>query len=197
MAMNFKIFNDKEALSAYTADLLRKQVNSNPESVLALQSHQELEWTFEKFVGEAKLYSVDFSQIYISTINSDADVSVLNNLPIPKGQLFTSGKASAIEQILDHRKRVNLALLYLNEDGKVGFNQSSSNEQLFAARELIIAASGESSAKEIKALYDASLDSDSDLSKIKSHRMVTVALDKDAASELDEDVVEYYSYQFA
>ena len=35
------------------------------------------------------------------------------------------------------------------------------------------------------------------LSEIKSHRMVTVVIDKDAAGGLDQDIVEYYTYKFA
>lgn len=197
MAMNFKVFNDKEALSAYTADLLRKQVYSNPNSIMALQNHENLEWTYEKFVGESKRYPSDFSQVYISTVSDDGDVSVLNNLPIPSDQIYTDGKGETISNILGKKKRLNLALLYLDEDGKVGFRSAENNTQLFEARELIVVVSGSNSAEVVKDLYNASEDGGSGLSEIKSHRMVTVALDKEAAGKLDDDIVEYYSYKFA
>lgn len=196
MAMNFKVFNDQEAVSAYVSDLLRKQVYSNKKSVLALESHKKLEWTYEKFVGETKRYPVDLSQVYISTINNDGNLSMLNNLELPADQLYTDGKAGSIERILENRKAVNLALLYLDEDGEVGFN-GYDNESIFAARELVITAIGSESAQVVKALYNASENNKDGFSGIKSHRMVTVALDQEAASALDKDIVDYYSYKFA
>lgn len=197
MAMNFKIFNDKEAVSAYAADLLRKQVHSNKNSVMALENHKDLEWTYEKFVGEIKRYPADLSQVYISTVNNDGDISILNKLSIPSGQIYTDGKEGSLEHILKDKKAVNLALLYLDKDSKLGFTQSINNELLFGAREIVIAASGKESAEAVKDLYNASENNAGGYSSVKSHRMVTVVLDTEAAAELDEDIKEYYSYKFA
>lgn len=197
MAMNFKIFNDKETLSVYVADLLRKQVHNNPNSVMALQNHADLHWAYEKFVGEAKQHPADFSQVYINTVNDEGDIDVLNKLPIPDDQLNLGGDSNTLINVMKNKKRIHLSLLYISDDGSVGFENSTGNENLYDSRELIVVATGSDKAGEIRKLYDAAENDGDDYSNIKTHRIVTIVLDKDAASNLDDDIADYYSHQFA
>ena len=48
MAMNFKIFDDKETFSVYIADILRKQVHNKPTSVLAVEMNEDLDWAYDR-----------------------------------------------------------------------------------------------------------------------------------------------------
>lgn len=41
MAMNFKVFKDAETAATFTADILRKQLNNNPTSIVGLHLNQE------------------------------------------------------------------------------------------------------------------------------------------------------------
>lgn len=88
-----------------------------------------------------------------------------------------------------------MALLNLNSNKKVGFNND--NDELFKAKELFIFASGADKSEVVRSLYDANLTGNGSLSEIKNHRMVTVVLDQAAAADLDQDIVEYYTYKFA
>src|SRR5699024_6465496 len=109
MAMNFKIYKDNELLSIYAADILRKQVHNNPTSIMALQLDEDLAWTYEKCVGEAKQHPADFSQVYLVGVGKGGDADVFSKLDIPDSQLRTDGTAEALNDVLDNKKRVNLA----------------------------------------------------------------------------------------
>src|SRR5699024_9126488 len=93
------------------------------------------------------------------------------------------------------KKKVNVALLNLNSNKKVGFNND--NDELFKAKEVFIYTTGGDKEKVVRSLYDANISDSSILSNIKNHRIVTVIINKDAAGRLDHDIVEYYSYKFA
>ncbi|WP_052254419.1 6-phosphogluconolactonase [Salinicoccus sp. YB14-2] len=196
MAMNFKIFDDKETFSVYIADILRKQVHNNPESVLAVEMNEDLDWAYEKFIGETKQHPADFSQVHISTVGKP-QTDILNKLQIPENQLHTDGSSDSLQNILKDKKQVSLGLLYLDAKGNVGFNNEDKNESLYDSRELFIVATGADKAETVKELYNSKENNQDAFSQIKSHRMVTVVLDRDAASSLDPDIVEYYSYKFA
>jgi len=196
MAMNFKIFDDKETFSVYIADILRKQVHNNPESVLAVEMNEDLDWAYEKFIGETKQHPADFSQVHISTVGKP-QTDILNKLQIPENQLYTDGSSDSLQNILKDKKQVSLGLLYLDAKGNVGFNNEDKNESLYDSRELFIVATGADKAETVKELYNSKENNQDAFSQIKSHRMVTVVLDRDAASSLDPDIVEYYSYKFA
>lgn len=196
MAMNFKIFDNKETFSVYIADILRKQVHNNPTSLLAVEMNEELEWAYEKFIGETKQHPADFSQVYISTVGKP-QTDILNKLQIPENQLHTDGSSDSLTSILKDKKQVSLGLLYLDSKGNIGFNDEGKNESLYDARELFIVATGADKAEAVKELYNAKENDGNAFSNVKSHRMVTVVLDREAASSLDPDIVDYYSYKFA
>lgn len=196
MAMNFKIFENKETFSVYIADILRKQVHNNPTSVLALEMNEDLEWAYEKFIGETKQHPADFSQVNISTVGKP-QTDILDKLEIPENQLHTDGSINSLNKILQDKKQVSLGLLYLDAKGDLGFHDEDKNESLYDARELFVVATGADKADVVKNLYNAKENNKGAFSQIKSHRMVTVVLDRDAASSLDPDIVDYYSYKFA
>lgn len=200
MAMNFKIFDTKETLSVYTADILRKQVHNNPTSLLALEMNEDLNWTYEKFVGETKQHPADFSQVNITLIGRPT-TDVLDKLTIPENQFHKDGSSESLNSLLDSKdkdkKQISLGLLYLDSKGNVGFNDEDKNEPVFDARELFVVATGTDKADVVRALYNAKENDKDAYSQIKSHRMVTVVLDREAASGLDPDIVDYYSFKFA
>lgn len=192
MAMNFKIFETKELADIFAADLLRKQIHNNPESILALDVNEDLSHVYEKFVGEVKNHPADLSEIQLYSVGRGG-LGIFKNLDIPSSQLNEGGTADDLDD--KGKKKVNVALLNLNSNKKVGFNND--NDELFKAKELFIYATGGDKEEVVRSLYDANLEGSSTLSNIKNHRMVTVVIDKDAAGRLDHDIVEYYSYKFA
>ncbi|MEK4555619.1 hypothetical protein [Jeotgalicoccus sp. FSL K6-3177] len=192
MAMNFKIFETKELADIFAADLLRKQIHNNPESILALDVNEDLSQVYEKFVGEVKNHPADLSEIQLYSVGRGG-LGIFKNLDIPSSQLNEGGTADDLDD--KGKKKVNVALLNLNSNKKVGFNND--NDELFKAKELFIYATKGDKEEVVRSLYDANLEGSSTLSNIKNHRMVTVVIDKDAAGRLDHDIVEYYSYKFA
>ena len=192
MAMNLKIFETKELADIFVADLLRKQIHNNPESILALDVNEDLSQVYEKFVGEVKNHPADLSEVQIFSVGRGG-LDVFKNLDIPSSQLNFGGTADDLDD--KGKKKVNVALLNLNSNKKVGFNND--NDELFKAKELFIFASGADKSEVVRSLYDANLTGNSSLSEIKNHRMVTVVLDQAAAADLDQDIVEYYTYKFA
>ncbi|CEA01150.1 Glucosamine-6-phosphate deaminase [Jeotgalicoccus saudimassiliensis] len=192
MAMNLKIFETKELADIFVADLLRKQIHNNPESILALDVNEDLSQAYEKFVGEVKNHPADLSEVQVFAVGR-GNLDVFKNLDIPSSQLNSGGTADDLDD--KGKKKVNVALLNLNPNKKVGFNNG--NDELFKAKELFIFASGADKSEVVRNLYDANLTGNGSLSEIKNHRMVTVVLDKAAAADLDQDIVEYYTYRFA
>lgn len=197
MAMNFKIYKDNELLSIYAADILRKQVHNNPTSIIAADLDKDLEWAYEKFVGETKQHPADFSQVYLVGVNKEVDADIFKKLDIPENQLKTEGTPSALQDVLGKKKHVNLALLTIGTDGKLGYSDSGSNDALFDAKEMILVATGKDKAKAVRELYNAKENGEETFGRVKQHRMVTVVLDEEAASELDQDIVNYYTSEFA
>ncbi|MFC3418516.1 hypothetical protein ACFOLA_03240 [Salinicoccus hispanicus] len=197
MAMNFKIFQDKELVSIYMADIIRKQVHNNPTSVIGLELNEELDWTYKKFVGESKQHPADFSQIYLVAINRDGDSEIFEKLDIPDDQLKLDGSADTMKKVLDDKDQANLTVLSIGANKNLGYTESGDNDQLFDSRELMLVATGSDKAEAIRSLYDAVENNDDDFGKIKKHRMVTVVMDTEAASRLDQDIVEYYTSEFA
>ncbi|MEZ2459402.1 6-phosphogluconolactonase [Salinicoccus roseus] len=197
MAMNFKIFKDKELVSIYLADIIRKQVHNNPTSVMGLEMNEELDWTYQKFVGESKQHPADFSQIYLVTINKDGDTEIFEKLDIPDNQLKRDGSVDSMKKVLDDKDQLNLAVLSIGANKNLGYNDSDGNDQLFDSRELILVATGNDKADAIRDLYDAVENDKDDFGKVKKHRMVTVVMDTEAASRLDQDIVDYYTSEFA
>lgn len=192
MAMNFKIFDTKELADIFVADLLRKQIHNNSTSILALDMNTDLSQAYEKFVGEVKNHPADLSQVELYAVGKGS-MEIFKKLDIPSSQLNDGGTADDLSN--KGKAKVNVALLNLNSNKKVGFNND--NEDLYKSKELLIYATGTDKSEVVRSLYDANLTGHGSLSDIKSHRMVTVVLDRNAALSLDQDIVDYYSYKFA
>ena len=65
-------------------------------------------------------------------------------------------------------------------------------KDIMKSREIILVATGQHKANIIRELYDAKVSENFPASILKEHRMVTVVLDKEAASELPQDIQSYY-----
>lgn len=201
MAMNFKIFADSEAVEQYSADLIRKQVHNNPESVLLLESAESLNGVYEALTDEVKKYPANFTQINLVMANNRGSLEALEYLNIPKDQFYKSGKQDNLEKIFESiekkRKRIiDLSVLEMTDDTNFGF-ENGENDEIYKGKEIVVIATGTSNAQLIEKLYQAADNADNNYAKLKDHRMVTVVMDQSAASELDPDIVEYYSYKYA
>lgn len=199
--MNFKIFADSEAVEQYSADLIRKQVHNNPESVLLLESAESLNGVYEALTDEVKKYPANFTQINLVMANNRGSLEALESLNIPKDQFYKSGKQDNLEKIFESiekkRKRIiDLSVLEMTDDTNFGF-ENGENDEIYKGKEIVVIATGTSNAQLIEKLYQAADNADNNYAKLKDHRMVTVVMDQSAASELDPDIVEYYSYKYA
>ncbi|CAD2078984.1 hypothetical protein [Phocicoccus pinnipedialis] len=196
MALNFKIFNTKDDADFYLADIIRKQLNKDPHTVLALDLNDKLSDTYDKFLANSKSNTLNLANTKLFLLNS-AGKSKFNQLQIPESQIKNVSDDTALSNGLDKKEKINVALLNLDDHSRVGFKQSDDQEQLLTAKELFIYASGIDAAEAVLKLYNADLSTSGSLSDIKKHRMVTVVLDQEAASRLDTDFREYYTYKFA
>lgn len=201
MAMNFKVYEDSNKVADYTADLIRKQVHNNPESVLLLESASSLNATYSELVNEVKKYPANLTQINLVMANNRGSLESIEALNVPKDNFYKSGKQSDLDTIFESiekkRKRIiNLAVLEMKDDHSFGF-ENGENEQIFNGKEIVVVAIGKDKAKAVEALYQSQDNSDKNFAKLKDHAMVTLVMDKDAASELDSDIVDYYTYKFA
>src|SRR5699024_4509541 len=92
----------------------------------------------------------------------------------------------------------NVKLFLANSEGGAKFNQLDLPDQQIRNIKSDEDLDRHLDTKEtLRKLYDADMSRDSALSKVKKHRMVTVILDEDAASKLDKDIREFYTYKFA
>lgn len=196
MALNFKIFNTKDDADLYLADLIRKQLNNNPQSIIALDLNDKLNDAYDKFLGNVKSHPLNLATVKLFLLNSTGGAK-FNKLDIPEQQLKNIQDDNALQNALDKKEKVNVAVLNLDSHSRAGFKNSNEHENLLKAKELFVYASGEDAAEAIRKLYNADLNTSGSLSDIKQHRMVTVILDKEAAESLDRDIQEYYTYKFA
>ena len=201
MALNFKIFEESNKVADYTADLIRKQVHNNPESVLLLESATSLEAVYSEVVEEVKKHPANFTQINLVMANNRGSLESVEALNVPKDNFYKSGKQSDLDTIFESiekkRKRmINLSVLEMKEDHLLGF-ENGDNDHIYNGKEIVLVAIGKEKAKAVEALYQSQDNSDKNFAKLKDHAMVTLVMDKDAASELDSDIVDYYTYKFA
>ncbi len=201
MAMNFKIFADNEAVEQYSADLIRKQVHNNPESVMVLESAESLNGVYETLTHEVKKYPANFTQINLVMANNRGSLASLETLNIPKDHFYKSGKQDNLEKIFESiekkRKRIiDLSVLEMKADENFGF-ENGENDEIYSGKEIVVIAIGSDKAHLVEKLYQAADNADNNYAKLKDHRMVTVVMDQSSASELDPDIVEYYSYKYA
>lgn len=201
MALNFKIYEDSSKVEQYTADLIRKQIHNNPESVLLLESSTSMNGVYAELAEEVKKFPANFTQVNLVMANNRGSLESIEALNVPKDHFYKSGKQNDLDSIFESiekkRKRIiNLSVLEMKDDHSFGF-ENGDNEQIYNGKEIVIVAIGADKAKFVEDLYQAADSSDKNYAKLKDHAMVTVVMDKSAASELDQDIVEYYSYKYA
>ncbi|MDK6863520.1 MULTISPECIES: hypothetical protein [Nosocomiicoccus] len=194
MALNFRIYETKHDADLFLADQLRKQISLNPDSTLVLDLNDTLDNAYDYLIGEVNNHPVNLANVKLLLANGDGGAK-FNALDIPEQQIRNVKSDDDLNRYLDKKEKVNVAVLNLDHEFK-GF-KSGSSDDLFKAKELFIYASGSGASETVRKLYDADMSKDSPLSKVKNHRMVTVILDAEAASKLDRDIREFYTYKFA
>lgn len=194
MALNFRIYETKHDADLFLADQLRKQISLNPDSTLVLDLNDTLDNAYDHLIGEVNNHPVNLANVKLLLANGDGGAK-FNALDIPEQQIRYVKSDDDLNRYLDKKEKVNVAVLNLDHEFK-GF-KSGSSDDLFKAKELFIYASGSGASETVRKLYDADMSKDSPLSKVKNHRMVTVILDAEAASKLDRDIREFYTYKFA
>lgn len=195
MALNFKIYETKHDADLFLADQIRKQLSLNPDSTLVLDLNEKLDDAYDFLIGEINNHPASLSNVKLFLANSEGGAK-FNQLDLPDQQIRNIKSDEDLDRHLDKKEKLNVAVLNLDHEFK-GFKSGESSDLLFGAKELFIYASGVDASETVRKLYDADMSRDSALSKVKKHRMVTVILDEDAASKLDKDIREFYTYKFA
>ena len=65
MAMNFKVFENKDQVAEYSADIIRKQFNNNPTTIAGFHLNKEASPVLDMLKKNVDQHAVDFSQINI------------------------------------------------------------------------------------------------------------------------------------
>ncbi|GGB01967.1 glucosamine-6-phosphate isomerase [Macrococcus hajekii] len=205
MAMNFKIFETEGIASQYAADIVRKQFNNNPTSIVVFALNDEQKHFYRQLHEEIAENPVDASQIHIFDYDS-ASADFLN-MGMVKDQLHSVKKTVDIEgEIKDKAKtkenkgKLTMFVGTLNADGTVGYREvnADSDKGLLTAREIVLLVTGSHKADVIAKLYSSNeTNTDFEAGNLKSHRMTTVILDWQAAQGLPTDVRDYYYSVFS
>ena len=87
MAMNFKVFEDKQRVAEYTADILRKQFNNNPMTIAGVHLTKDHAPVLDELKKNVDLHAVDFSQINI--LDYDENQSYYEALGVPQSQIYS------------------------------------------------------------------------------------------------------------
>ncbi|MCD9066551.1 glucosamine-6-phosphate isomerase [Staphylococcus pasteuri] len=199
MAMNFKVFEDKQRVAEYTADILRKQFNNNPMTIAGVHLTKDHAPVLDELKKNVELHAVDFSQINI--LDYDENKSYYEALGVPQSQIYSlSYNQDANEFISDKIKtkenkgKLVLQVVSIDENGNLDI---SLRQGLLEAREIFLVVTGSNKREVVEKLYNENGKSNYEPADLKAHRMVNVILDKEAAAGLPEDVKEYFTARFA
>ncbi|ATH62318.1 MULTISPECIES: 6-phosphogluconolactonase [Staphylococcus] len=199
MAMNFKVFEDKQRVAEYTADILRKQFNNNPMTIAGVHLTKDHAPVLDELKKNVELHAVDFSQINI--LDYDENKSYYEALGVPQSQIYSlSYNQDANEFISDKIKtkenkgKLVLQVVSIDENGNLDV---SVRQGLLEAREIFLVVTGSNKREVVEKLYNENGKSNYEPADLKAHRMVNVILDKEAAAGLPEDVKEYFTARFA
>ena len=204
MAMNFKIFENKQIVSEYAADLFRKQLNNNPTSIVAVALNDEADLVLDAVKADVQKNAVDMSQIHV--FDYDQKKEAYSNIGLVERQYHAAGKDKGIIDLIkseaktkENKGKLTTLFASLDSDGSVGYQSIGQKEDtgLRAAREIVIVATGANKASLIEKLYQTEAGGNFEAANLKTHRMVNVILDLEAAAGLPEDVKEYYFSKFA
>ncbi|WP_145431422.1 6-phosphogluconolactonase [Staphylococcus haemolyticus] len=199
MAMNFKVFNDVEHVTEYTADIIRKQFNNNPTTIAGIHLTKDAAPVLDELKKDVDHNAVDFSQVNI--LDYDDNRSYYEALGVPASQIYPINFDDDAESLIDdkiktkeNKGKLILQVTSIDESGSLNVNV---RQGLLKAREVVLVVTGANKREVVKKLYEENGKSSFEPADLKTHRMVTVVLDRAAAEGLPEDVKEYFTARFA
>ncbi|MCO4345983.1 glucosamine-6-phosphate isomerase [Staphylococcus agnetis] len=199
MAMNFKVFKDKDTVAVYAADIIRKQFNNNPTTIAGFHLSEEEAPVLDYLKRNVNDHAVDFSQIHI--LDYDKQASYFKALGVPEKQIHEIPEEDEVEKFIEHKAKtkdnkgkLTLQVVSINNKGEFGVPV---NNGLKPAREIFVVVTGSDKADVIKKLYEDNGNTSFIPSSLKRHRMVNVILDEAAAQGLPDDVREYFTSLYA
>ncbi|TDM04671.1 6-phosphogluconolactonase [Macrococcus carouselicus] len=205
MAMNFKIFETEGIAAQYAADIVRKQFNNNPTSIVVFALNDEQGHFYRELHEEMMAHPVDASQLHV--FDYDNAGAEFLDMGIVKQQLHSVKKTVDIKSEVDdkaktkeNKGKLTMFVGTINADGSVGYREvnSDSDKGLLTAREIILLVTGADKADVIARLYGTNeTNTNFEAANLKSHRMTTVILDWQAAQGLPADVRDYYYTVFS
>lgn len=199
MAMNFKIFKDQETAATFVADILRKQFNNNPTTIAGIHLKNDNVPVSAALQENVEKNPVDFSQIHI--LDYDNQTNYYKALGVPEKQIHEIPEDEKVEAFIKHhaktkenKGKLTLQVVTIDTDGNIGIPM---NDAVLTAREIVLVLTGAEKAEVVRKLYEENGSTTFIPSSLKSHRMVNVVLDEEAAQGLPEDVRTYFSVRFA
>ena len=199
MAMNFKVFEDKQHAADYAGDIIRKQFNNNPTTIAGFHLNKDSAPVLDELKKSVDRNAVDFSQINI--LDYDDNLSFYEALGVPSEQVYSISLDDDAESLINDRiktkenkGKLTLQVVSIDNSGHLDVNI---RQGLMKAREIILVVTGAEKSEVIKRLYEENGKSNFLPADLKVHRMVTVVLDRAAADGLPEDVKEYFTARFA
>ena len=199
MAMNFKVFEDKQHAADYAGDIIRKQFNNNPTTIAGFHLNKDSAPVLDELKKSVDRNAVDFSQINI--LDYDDNYSFYEALGVPSEQVYSISLDDDAESLINDRiktkenkGKLTLQVVSIDNTGHLDVNI---RQGLMKAREIILVVTGAEKSEVIKRLYEENGKSNFLPADLKVHRMVTVVLDRAAADGLPEDVKEYFTARFA
>ena len=199
MAMNFKVFKDKDTAAIYAADIIRKQFNNNPTTIAGFHLSGEEAPVLDYLKRNVDNHAVDFSQIHV--LDYDKQTSYFKALGVPEKQIHEIPEDDDVEKFIEHKAKtkdnkgkLTLQVVSINQNGEFGVPV---NNGLKPAREIFVIVTGLDKADVIKKLYEDNGNTSFIPSSLKTHRMVNVILDEAAAQGLPADVREYFTSLYA
>ncbi|GEP85747.1 glucosamine-6-phosphate isomerase [Staphylococcus piscifermentans] len=199
MAMNFKVFPTADTTARYAADIIRKQFNNNPTTIMGVHLADDHAPVLEDLKQNVLRHPVDFSQINI--FDYDDNKSYYETLGVPATQIYElSYNDNPVEKIeediksKENKAKFTMQVVSINTKGKLDVSVKTG---LMPAREIVLVVTGAEKAELVKKLYGENGNSSYVPSDLKAHRMVNVLLDEAAAEGLPEDVRQYFTERFA
>ena len=195
MAMNFKVFEDKQHAADYAGDIIRKQFNNNPTTIAGFHLNKDSAPVLDELKKSVDRNAVDFSQINILDYDDNHSFYEASE------QVYSISLDDDAESLINDRiktkenkGKLTLQVVSIDNSGHLDVNI---RQGLMKAREIILVVTGVEKSEVIKRLYEENGKSNFLPADLKVHRMVTVVLDRAAADGLPEDVKEYFTARFA
>ncbi|MFL1422698.1 glucosamine-6-phosphate isomerase [Staphylococcus ureilyticus] len=199
MAMNFKVLENEKSVAEYAADILRKQFNNNPTTIVGIHLSNDNAPVLDELKKNVDDHAVDFSQINI--LDYDSNKSYYEALGVPEGQIYGVSYGQDTESFIsdkiktkENKGKLITQILSIDTNGRLNV---SINHGLFSAREVILVITGSEKKDVVHKLYEENGKTSFEPSDLKAHRMVNVILDEAAAEGLPEDVRHYFTARFA